>query len=103
MSLFSSIFPTQHLRRHVRVTILTLCLASSPSLSDLMIERVTLNAPSALQISAKAFSLETLDRKMVSFQLEIQESGLWLRCVPAPDGCQHWSWRIKDGKLELRE
>ncbi|XP_056152682.1 mitogen-activated protein kinase kinase kinase 14 [Lampris incognitus] len=55
------------------------------------------------QISKKAFTLETLDRKTVSSRQEIQESGLWLRCVPAPDGCQYWTWRIKDGKLELRE
>ncbi|KAM4624574.1 mitogen-activated protein kinase kinase kinase 14 [Polymixia lowei] len=55
------------------------------------------------QISAKAFSLETLDRKTVSFQQEIQKSGIWLCTVPAPDRCQRWSWRIKDGKLELRE
>ncbi|XP_046888174.1 mitogen-activated protein kinase kinase kinase 14 isoform X1 [Hypomesus transpacificus] len=55
------------------------------------------------QITAKAFSMETLDRKTVSFQQEIQESGLWLRCVPAPDGCQLWNWRIKEGKLEIRD
>lgn len=55
------------------------------------------------QISEKAFTLETLDRKLVSFEQEIKASGLWLRCVPAPDRCQRWSWRVKDGKLELRE
>ncbi|XP_035764777.1 uncharacterized protein LOC102782642 [Neolamprologus brichardi] len=55
------------------------------------------------QISGKAFTLETLDRKTVSFEREIRESGLWLRCVPAPDRCQHWRWRVRDGKLELRE
>ncbi|XP_051795916.1 microtubule-associated serine/threonine-protein kinase 4-like [Acanthochromis polyacanthus] len=55
------------------------------------------------QISGKAFTLETLDRKLVSFEQEIRESGLWLRCVPAPDRCQRWRWRVRDGKLELRE
>ncbi|KAF7665095.1 hypothetical protein LDENG_00155310 [Lucifuga dentata] len=55
------------------------------------------------QISEKAFTLETLDRRMVSFEQEILESCLWLRCVPAPDKCQRWNWRIKDGKIELRE
>ncbi|XP_068160926.1 mitogen-activated protein kinase kinase kinase 14 isoform X2 [Antennarius striatus] len=55
------------------------------------------------QISGKAFTLETLDRKMISFEQEIRESCLWLRCVPAPDRCQRWRWRVRDGKLELRE
>ncbi|KAF0025859.1 hypothetical protein F2P81_022740 [Scophthalmus maximus] len=39
------------------------------------------------QISGKAFTLETLDRKSVSFEAEITESCVWLRCVPAPDTC----------------
>ncbi|XP_039991834.1 uncharacterized protein LOC120794657 [Xiphias gladius] len=55
------------------------------------------------QISGKAFTLETLDRKMVSFDQEIKESCVWLRCVPAPDTCQRWRWRVRDGKLELQE
>ncbi|XP_040885315.1 uncharacterized protein LOC121175568 [Toxotes jaculatrix] len=55
------------------------------------------------QISGKAFTLETLDRKMVSFEQEISESCVWLRCVPAPDTCQRWTWRVRDGKLELQE
>ncbi|XP_026206423.1 uncharacterized protein LOC113155902 isoform X2 [Anabas testudineus] len=55
------------------------------------------------QISGKTFTLETLDRKMVSLEQEITESGLWLRCVPAPDRCQRWRWRVRDGELELRE
>ncbi|GAA6230559.1 mitogen-activated protein kinase kinase kinase 14-like [Lates japonicus] len=55
------------------------------------------------QISGKAFTLETLDRKMVSFEEEIKESCVWLRCVPAPDTCQRWRWRVRDGKLELQE
>ncbi|XP_068438630.1 mitogen-activated protein kinase kinase kinase 14 [Clinocottus analis] len=55
------------------------------------------------QISGKSFTLETLDRKPVSFEQEVRESCLWLRCVPAPDRCQRWRWRVTDGKLELRE
>ncbi|XP_062298249.1 uncharacterized protein LOC134003133 [Scomber scombrus] len=55
------------------------------------------------QISGKAFTLETLDRKMVPLEQEIKDSYLWLRCVPAPDRCQRWRWRVSDGKLELRE
>ncbi|XP_031698778.1 mitogen-activated protein kinase kinase kinase 14 [Anarrhichthys ocellatus] len=55
------------------------------------------------QIPGKAFTLETLDRKTVSFEQEIREPCLWLRCVPAPDRCQRWRWRVTDGKLELRE
>lgn len=58
---------------------------------------------SVTQISGKAFTLETLDRKTVPFEQEIKESCLWLRCVPAPDRCQRWRWRVQDGKLELRE
>ena len=63
---------------------------------------VDINTMSYNQISVKAFTLETLDRKLVSFQQEVQESGLWLRCVPAPDRCPRWYWRINDGKLDLR-
>ncbi|KAM9837883.1 mitogen-activated protein kinase kinase kinase 14 [Aulostomus maculatus] len=55
------------------------------------------------QVLGKAFTLETLDRKTVSFDREVRESCLWLRCVPAPDRCQRWQWRVRDGKLELRE
>ncbi|KAJ7987704.1 hypothetical protein DPEC_G00329250 [Dallia pectoralis] len=55
------------------------------------------------QISVKTFCLETLDRKPISFSQEITESGFWLSCVMAPDSCPRWSWRIKDGKLEIRE
>ncbi|XP_072312576.1 mitogen-activated protein kinase kinase kinase 14 isoform X2 [Eucyclogobius newberryi] len=55
------------------------------------------------QISEEAFTLETLGRKLVSFEQEIKASGLWLRCVPAPNRCQRWRWRVKHGKLELRE
>ncbi|XP_058476595.1 serine/threonine-protein kinase pakF [Solea solea] len=55
------------------------------------------------QISGKAFTLETLDRKMVSFDQEIKESCVWFRFVPAPDTCRRWRWRVRDGKLELQE
>ncbi|XP_055360388.1 mitogen-activated protein kinase kinase kinase 14 isoform X2 [Betta splendens] len=55
------------------------------------------------QLSGRTFTLETVDRKTVSFDQQITESGLWLRCVPAPDRCQRWRWRIRDGELELRE
>ncbi|XP_041829425.1 uncharacterized protein LOC121632225 isoform X2 [Melanotaenia boesemani] len=55
------------------------------------------------QVSGKGFTLEMLDRKPVSFEQEIKQSGLWLRCVPAPDRCQRWRWRVRDGKLELRD
>lgn len=58
---------------------------------------------SLFQVSGKPFTLETLDRKTVPFDEEIKESCVWLRCVPALDRCQHWSWRVRDGKLELRE
>lgn len=47
--------------------------------------------------------METLDRKTVPFDQEIRESCVWLRCVPALDRCSRWSWRVRDGKLELRE
>uniref|UniRef100_H3D2S3 Protein kinase domain-containing protein n=1 Tax=Tetraodon nigroviridis TaxID=99883 RepID=H3D2S3_TETNG len=55
------------------------------------------------KVSGKPFTLETLDRKTVPFDEEIRESCVWLRCVPALDTCQHWTWRVRDGKLELRE
>lgn len=55
------------------------------------------------QVSGKPFTLETLDRKAVPFDEEIRESCVWLRCVPALDRCRHWTWRVRDGKLELRE
>ncbi|KAM3592702.1 uncharacterized protein V6R79_023785 [Siganus canaliculatus] len=55
------------------------------------------------QVCGSSFTLETLDRKTLPFEQEVRESSLWLRCVPAPDRCQRWSWRVRDGKLELRE
>lgn len=58
---------------------------------------------SIIQVSGKPFTLETLDRKTVPFDEEIREPCVWLRCVPALDRCQRWSWRIREGKIELRE
>ncbi|CAB1417465.1 unnamed protein product [Pleuronectes platessa] len=55
------------------------------------------------QISGKPFTLETLDRKLVSFEEKVTGSCVWLRCVSAPDTCHRWSWRVRDGKLELQE
>ncbi|XP_054622864.1 mitogen-activated protein kinase kinase kinase 14 isoform X2 [Dunckerocampus dactyliophorus] len=54
------------------------------------------------QVSMTAFTLETLDSKLVSSEWEIQEAFLWLRCVPAPDSCQRWTWRVLNGTLERR-
>nr|XP_057922293.1 mitogen-activated protein kinase kinase kinase kinase 1 isoform X2 [Doryrhamphus excisus] len=51
---------------------------------------------------AVGISEQTLDRKLVSSEWEIQEACLWLRCVPAPDACQRWTWRVRDGTLEQR-
>ncbi|XP_077359004.1 mitogen-activated protein kinase kinase kinase 14-like [Festucalex cinctus] len=55
------------------------------------------------QMSASAFTLEMLDRKPVCFRREIRESCLWLRCVDAPDSCPRWTWRVRGGKLEVRQ
>ncbi|KAI4887452.1 hypothetical protein NFI96_017432 [Prochilodus magdalenae] len=55
------------------------------------------------QISMRTFSLATLDGKLVSPDAEVLESGMWLQCVPAPDGSTSWDWRVKDGKLEKQE
>ncbi|KTG01779.1 hypothetical protein cypCar_00026215 [Cyprinus carpio] len=55
------------------------------------------------QISLRTFSLATLDGRLVSPDTEVCESGMWLQCVPAPDGSLSWDWRVRDGKLELRE
>ncbi|XP_062840843.1 mitogen-activated protein kinase kinase kinase 14 [Trichomycterus rosablanca] len=66
------------------------------------------------QISESVFSLQSEDGSLVSHDIQVQETGLFLRCVQAPD-CTHtplhrhgsccktpWSWRIKDGVLETR-
>ncbi|XP_073686927.1 mitogen-activated protein kinase kinase kinase 14 [Garra rufa] len=55
------------------------------------------------QISLRTFSLATLDGHLVSPDTEVCESGMWLQCVPAPDGSPTWEWRVRDGKLELQE
>ncbi|XP_073720244.1 uncharacterized protein map3k14b isoform X1 [Misgurnus anguillicaudatus] len=55
------------------------------------------------QISMKVFSLATLDGRLVPPDMEVCESGMWLQCVPAPDGSSSWDWRVRDGKLELQE
>ncbi|KAJ8414441.1 hypothetical protein AAFF_G00053110 [Aldrovandia affinis] len=55
------------------------------------------------QISERAFSLETLDGQLVSHDEEVQDSGLCVRCTPAPDGSRSWRWRVREGRLELRE
>ncbi|XP_018597653.2 mitogen-activated protein kinase kinase kinase 14 [Scleropages formosus] len=55
------------------------------------------------QISEKAFSFETLDRQMVSHDQVVTDSGLWLRCVRAPDSSSGWCWRVREGVLETRE
>ncbi|XP_073686717.1 growth factor receptor-bound protein 10-like [Garra rufa] len=47
--------------------------------------------------------LATLDGHLVSPDTEVCESGMWLQCVPAPDGSPTWEWRVRDGKLELQE
>ncbi|XP_017320458.2 uncharacterized protein LOC108263809 isoform X2 [Ictalurus punctatus] len=55
------------------------------------------------QISMRAFSLATLDGKLVSPDTEVLESRMWLLCVPAPDNSTNWTWRIRDGKMETQE
>ncbi|KAM4716806.1 mitogen-activated protein kinase kinase kinase 14 isoform 1-T3 [Anableps anableps] len=52
------------------------------------------------QISERVFTLETQHGQQISHDEEVLESGLELRCVPAPDFSSAWRWRIKDGVLE---
>ncbi|XP_030649781.1 mitogen-activated protein kinase kinase kinase 14 [Chanos chanos] len=76
------------------------------------------------QISLSVFSLQSEDGRMVAHDEEVQKSGLFLRCVPAPDcnhalgykpascgchasSCRHasccsspWKWRIQNGELQ---
>ncbi|XP_043956253.1 mitogen-activated protein kinase kinase kinase 14 [Gambusia affinis] len=52
------------------------------------------------QISERVFTLETQNGQQISHDEEVLESGLELRCVPAPDFSSAWRWRIKDGVLE---
>ncbi|XP_063047790.1 mitogen-activated protein kinase kinase kinase 14 isoform X2 [Engraulis encrasicolus] len=65
------------------------------------------------QISEPVFSLEYMDGHPVSQGEEVQESGVELRCVRAPD-CEHhpslshkrqcsWIWRINNGHLETND
>ncbi|XP_077101403.1 uncharacterized protein map3k14b isoform X1 [Siphateles boraxobius] len=55
------------------------------------------------QISLRTFSLATLDGRLVSQDTEVCVSGMWLQCIPAPDGSPSWDWRVRDGKLEMQE
>ncbi|CAB1341744.1 unnamed protein product, partial [Coregonus sp. 'balchen'] len=52
------------------------------------------------QISERVFTMETQEREPVAHDEEVQDSGLLLRCVPAPDYSQTWRWRVKEGVLE---
>ncbi|XP_060883182.1 mitogen-activated protein kinase kinase kinase 14 [Labrus mixtus] len=54
------------------------------------------------QISERVFTLETMQGQHVAHDEEVQESGLELFCVPAPDFSSAWRWRIRDGVLETR-
>ncbi|XP_074552727.1 mitogen-activated protein kinase kinase kinase 14 [Halichoeres trimaculatus] len=54
------------------------------------------------QISERVFTLETARGQQVAHDEEVQESGLELCCVPAPDFSPVWRWRIRDGVLETR-
>ncbi|XP_059204243.1 mitogen-activated protein kinase kinase kinase 14 [Centropristis striata] len=54
------------------------------------------------QISERVFTLETQQGQQVTHDEEVQDSGLELCCVPAPDFSSAWRWRIRDGVLETR-
>ncbi|XP_071399875.1 mitogen-activated protein kinase kinase kinase 14 [Centroberyx affinis] len=54
------------------------------------------------QISERVFTLETQEGQQVAHDEEVQESGLELCCVSAPDFSPAWRWRIRDGLLETR-
>uniref|UniRef100_A0A3Q0S1R8 Mitogen-activated protein kinase kinase kinase 14a n=1 Tax=Amphilophus citrinellus TaxID=61819 RepID=A0A3Q0S1R8_AMPCI len=54
------------------------------------------------QISERVFTLETEHGQQIGHDEEVQESGLELCCVPAPDFSTSWRWRIKNGVLETR-
>lgn len=56
-----------------------------------------------LQISETPFSLEALDGQAVFHDEEVQDPGLSLRCTPAPDGSPSWQWRVREGRLEVRD
>ncbi|XP_073350691.1 mitogen-activated protein kinase kinase kinase 14 [Pagrus major] len=55
------------------------------------------------QISERVFTLETQQGQHVAHDDEVQESGLELCCVLAPDFDPAWRWRIRDGVLETRQ
>lgn len=73
------------------------------------------------QISESVFSLQGEDGSPVPHDKEVQETGLFLRCIPAPDcshapccrqapDCRHapccttsWNWRIRGGVLETKD
>ncbi|MEQ2296218.1 hypothetical protein AMECASPLE_022680 [Ameca splendens] len=55
------------------------------------------------QISERVFTLETQHSQQISHDDEVLESGLELRCVPAPDFSSAWRWRVKDGVLETNK
>lgn len=63
---------------------------------------LTLTCISSFQISERVFTLETQQGQQVAHDEEVQESGLELCCVPAPDFNAAWKWRIRDGVLETR-
>ncbi|KAJ7992395.1 hypothetical protein DPEC_G00278080 [Dallia pectoralis] len=52
------------------------------------------------QIPESAFTMETQEGEPVAHDEEVQESGLLLRCVLAPDNSKAWRWRVKHGVLE---
>ncbi|XP_012734443.2 mitogen-activated protein kinase kinase kinase 14 [Fundulus heteroclitus] len=52
------------------------------------------------QISERVFTLETQHGQQIGHDEEVLESGLELRCVPAPDFSSAWRWRVRDGALE---
>ncbi|XP_030591613.1 mitogen-activated protein kinase kinase kinase 14 isoform X1 [Archocentrus centrarchus] len=54
------------------------------------------------QISERVFTLETEHGQQIGHDEEVQESGLRLCCIPAPDFSTSWRWRIKNGVLETR-
>lgn len=54
------------------------------------------------QIPAAAFSLVAKDGQPVSYDMEVPDSGIDLRCTLAPDSSFAWSWRVKHGQLENR-
>nr|XP_015217489.1 PREDICTED: mitogen-activated protein kinase kinase kinase 14-like [Lepisosteus oculatus]XP_015217490.1 PREDICTED: mitogen-activated protein kinase kinase kinase 14-like [Lepisosteus oculatus] len=55
------------------------------------------------QISEAAFSLVMSEGDPVHYDDEVCDSGIRLCCVSAPDSGHGWSWRIRDGELEVQE